>query len=55
MKGIIYFYHFSFTQVSKILENYFEDSYKLLMSTGCFDTLDGPIMNVLRKSYQTTY
>jgi hypothetical protein len=55
MKGVIYFYHFSFAQVIKILDEYFKDTFENIKTTGCFETLDGPIMNVLRKSFQTTF
>lgn len=27
----------------------------MIKNTGCLDKLEGPIMNVLRKSFQTTY
>ena len=55
MKGVIYFYYYSFSQVNKIIDDYFEDAFSLIKQTGCFDSLEGPIMNVLRKSYQTTF
>ena len=55
MKGVIYFYHYSFEQVTNILDDYFRESFEVIKTTGCLETLDGPIMNVLRKSYQTTF
>lgn len=55
MKGVIYFYHFSFTQVIKLIDDHFEKTFSMIKNTGCLDKLEGPIMNVLRKSFQTTY
>jgi hypothetical protein len=55
MKGVIYFYHFSFSQIIKILDEYFVGAFENLKAIGCFENIEGPIMNVLRKSFQTTY
>lgn len=55
MKGVIYFYHFSFTQIIRIIESHFELAFELIRTTGCLQKLEGPIMNVLRKSYQGTF
>lgn len=55
MKGVIYFYHYSFEQVTKMVEEYFAGALEGVREVGCFENIEGPIMNVLRKSFQTTY
>lgn len=55
LKGIISFYYYSFEQVNDIVKQYFEPSFNAIAHAGCFDTIEGPIMNVLRKAFQTTY
>jgi hypothetical protein len=55
MKGTIYFYYYSFSQVNDIIVKYFESTFSSIKESGCFDDINGPIMNVLRKSYQNTF
>ena len=55
MKGIILFYYTSFHRLVELVNNYFAPSENLLKKTACLNTLEGPIMNVLRKSYQSTW
>jgi hypothetical protein len=55
MKGIIYFYHYSFEQVTKMVEEYFFEALEGVKKVGCLESIEGPIMNVLRKSFQATY
>ncbi len=38
-----------------MIDNHFSETFELIRVTGCLETLDGPIMNVLRKSYQTSF
>jgi hypothetical protein len=51
MEGIIYFFRSVFHKIDDIIKGYFSPSEKMLMQTSCVSSLDGPIMNVLRKSY----
>lgn len=55
MKGIIVFFCRSFTKVKDLIEKYFEPCIQSIKVTGNFDNIEGPIMNVLRKAFQTTY
>ena len=55
IKGVIYFYTKSFSETQNILNKHFEPALSCIQKTGCFDSIEGPIMNVLRKAYQTTY
>lgn len=55
MKGIILFFYTSFHRLVEMVNNYFAPCETLLKKTSGLTTLDGPIMNVLRKSYQSTY
>lgn len=38
-----------------MLDGYFEGTFEMIKGTGCLDSLEGPVMNVLRKSFQTSY
>lgn len=55
MKGILFFFHTSFSKLQEVVINYFNPANNIIKKLGCFDTIDGPIMNVLRKSYQQNY
>ena len=55
MKGVIFFYYQAFTKTQDLVEKYFQPANQSILKTGCFTTLEGPIMNVLRKAYQTNY
>ena len=55
MKGIILFFYTSFHRLIELVNNYFAPCEALLKKTSCLGSLDGPIMNVLRKSYQSTF
>lgn len=55
MKGTIAFYFYSFKKIEEIVDNYFKPCFESIRRTGCFSTIEGPILNVLRKSFQTTY
>jgi len=55
MKGIIFFYMTSFHRISELIQNYFAPAENSLKKTACMTNLDGPIMNVLRKSFQSTW
>jgi len=51
MKGCIYFFYTSFKRTKELIAHYFAYSEKCLKETSCLTDLEGPIMNVLRKSY----
>lgn len=55
MKGIILFFAISFQKLSETVQNYFSPSENLIKKTICLNHIDGPIMNVLRKSSQSTW
>ena len=55
MKGIIYFYYTSFKRTKELIAHYFSHTEKCLKEISCTKTLKGPVMNVLRKSYQATW
>eukprot|EP01017_Pseudomicrothorax_dubius_P024609 TRINITY_DN2614_c0_g1_i4.p1 TRINITY_DN2614_c0_g1~~TRINITY_DN2614_c0_g1_i4.p1 ORF type:complete len:201 (+),score=16.55 TRINITY_DN2614_c0_g1_i4:65-667(+) len=55
LKGIVFFFQCAFKGVSDIVSQYFGPTEASIRTTGAFESLEGPIMSVLRKSYQTTY
>lgn len=55
MKGIIYFFATAYNKVSENINNYFLPLENTIKKIGCLQSIDGPIMNVLRKSFQTNY
>ena len=55
MKGIIFFYYKSFEKIDLLIKSYFAPSFEAISIAGCFDNIDGPITNVLRKAFQTTH
>lgn len=55
MKGILYFFTSSFSKLNAVISNYLSPAYNSLQAVGCFTSLEGPIMNVLRKSFQANY
>lgn len=52
MKGIIYFFYTSYKRTKELIHHYFAHTEKCLKEISCQNSLDGPVMNVLRKSYQ---
>lgn len=55
IEGIIYFFRTSFSRVNEYVKNYFAPVEEQIKRTTGLESLDGPIMNVLRKSYQVTW
>lgn len=55
MEGVIYFFRTVFPRVNDMIRTYFAPAEQQLMTVSCLETLEGPIMNVLRKSYQATW
>ena len=55
MKGIILFYYTCFYKLTETIKNYFAPSEALIKKTACLTAIEGPILNVLRKSYQSTW
>ena len=45
----------SYKRTQELITLYMQPALNSLQKVGCFDTLDGPIMNVLRKAFQTTH
>lgn len=55
MDGIVYFFRASFQRIFETIRNYFISAEDGLKNTAGLETLEGPIMNVLRKSYQASW
>ena len=55
MDGIVYFFKVSFPRILDIIKAYFFPAEDSLRNTAGLDTLEGPVMNVLRKSYQASW
>jgi len=55
MKGIIYFFATAYNKVSENINNYFLPMDSTIKKIGCLNSIEGPIINVLRKSFQTNY
>lgn len=55
MDGIVYFFKYSFPRVADIIKAYFVPAEETLRTISTLDSLEGPIMNVLRKSYQASW
>lgn len=55
MKGVILFYFYSFTKVNELIDTYFQPCFSLIKEKSCLSTLDGPIMNVMRKGFQSKF
>jgi FtsZ-binding cell division protein ZapB len=55
MKGIIYFFKTAFQRLTEVVDRYFKPTEELLKKTGCFGDIEGPLMNAMRKSYQSTW
>jgi hypothetical protein len=55
IKGIIFFYYNSFEKVDILVKKYFWPCFQTISHIGCFESVEGPILNVLRKAFQTTY
>jgi archaellum component FlaC len=55
MEGIIYFFKVSFPKVLEVIRSYFLPAEDALRNTAGLESLEGPIMNVLRKSYQASW
>ncbi|CAK83607.1 unnamed protein product (macronuclear) [Paramecium tetraurelia] len=55
MQGIVYFFQTAMLRIDKIINDYFSPSFKNIIDVSCLTTIDGPILNVLRKSFQSNY
>jgi regulator of replication initiation timing len=55
LKGIIFFFSTCYSRLSQQLEKYFLPLESTIQKTGCISSIEGPIINVLRKSFQTSY
>lgn len=62
MKGIIYFFQTSMIRIDKIINDYFQPLFKnimevirIIIQVGCLNSIEGPILNVMRKSFQGNY
>ena len=51
MKGCIFFFYTSFKRTKELIAHYFAHTEKCLKEISFSDSLEGPVMNVLRKSY----
>ncbi|CAG9311504.1 unnamed protein product [Blepharisma stoltei] len=55
MEGIVYYFRTSFSRVNDLIKAYFTPAEETLKRVIGIETLEGPIMNVLRKSYQVSW
>lgn len=55
LKGIIYFYLQAFQGINIIIDAHFKEALDKLKEVGCLSSLEGPIMNVIRKAFQTNH
>jgi hypothetical protein len=55
LKGIIYFYLQAFQTAAALVEAHFAPALEAVRQVGCLDSLEGPVMNVLRKAFQTRH
>ena len=51
LDGVVYFYKNLFPAVVQAIEKHFEPIEKVLAAVSCTNALDGPVTNVLRKTY----
>ena len=52
VEGLVYFFKNSTPNLIRCIQGYFESAEARLGEVACIGDLEGPIMNVLRKSYQ---
>lgn len=55
LKGVIYFYLQAFQAAAGLVDKHFAPAFDSLKQVGCLETLEGPLMNVLRKAFQTRH
>ncbi|CAG9331490.1 unnamed protein product [Blepharisma stoltei] len=55
MEGVVYFFRTAFSRINDLVKAYFAPAEDSLRRVIGIETLEGPIMNVLRKSYQVTW
>lgn len=55
LKGIIFFFSTCYSRLNQQLEKYFLPLESTIQKTGCLPSIEGPIINVLRKSFQSSY
>lgn len=55
MEGIVYYFRTAFSRISDLVKAYFIPAEESVKKAIGIDTLEGPIMNVLRKSYQNSW
>jgi archaellum component FlaC len=51
MDGVIYYFRFAFSEIREVLNRYFSPLEGQLKDVACVNDINGPIMNVLRKSF----
>ena len=55
IEGIAYFFKFSFSRINDLVHSYFHPVEETIARVTSLESLEGPIMNVLRKSYQASW
>ena len=55
VEGLVYFFKNSIPKLIRCIQGYFESAEDRLREVACIGDLEGPIMNVLRKSYQNNW
>jgi len=55
LEGVVYFFQHSLTPVVEAIEKYFQPVEATLKKVSLLHSFDGPIANVLRKTYQSNW
>lgn len=55
LEGVVYFFQHSLTPVVEAIEKYFHPVEATLKKVSLLHSFDGPITNVLRKTYQSNW
>lgn len=55
LDGVVYFFRKVFEPILQQLHNYFDPLYSTLESAIWIDTVEGPVLNVLKKCYQNNW
>lgn len=55
LDGVVYFFKKTFEAVLQQIKNYFDPLYATLENAMCLDSVEGPVLNVMKKCYQNNW
>ncbi|CAI2376571.1 unnamed protein product [Moneuplotes crassus] len=55
LDGVVYFFRKTIEPVLQQIKNYFDPLYATLENAMCLDTVEGPVLNVMKKCYQNNW